>query len=133
MDNEALARWLAREFVAHFGAWRRLPRLGGMRFLPLDSVETEGDAIASNSETVRAGALSARLDWKGLGAPFCFVLPPERSATGVHHMPSVFLGCAEAGVTVNGLRRAGVPVPREIVGHRITTAMLAFSETWIRA
>ena len=28
---------------------------------------------------------------------------------------------------------AGKPIPRDIAGHTITTAMLAFSETWIRA
>jgi hypothetical protein len=33
---------------------------------------------------------------------------------------------------VNGTPRPGAPIPREIAGHRITTAMLAFSETWIR-
>ncbi len=131
-DNAPLARWLIRDFVAHFGAWRGLPGLGGMRFVPLDAVETGGDAIASYSETVKAAGLTVRLDWTGLGQPFCFVLPPERSATGVHHMPSVFVGCAEAGVTVNGQRRPGAPIPREIAGQRITTAMLAFSETWIR-
>jgi hypothetical protein len=35
-------------------------------------------------------------------------------------------------VTVNGRTLPGKPVPREIAGHTITTAMLAFSETWIR-
>jgi hypothetical protein len=48
-------------------------------------------------------------------------------------MPSLFVGCREATVTVNGRTLAGKPVPREIAGHSLTTAMLAFSETWIRA
>ena len=48
-------------------------------------------------------------------------------------MPSLFVGCREATVTVNGRTLPGKPVPREIAGHNITTAMLAFSETWIRA
>ena len=51
----------------------------------------------------------------------------------MHHMPSLFVGCQDASVTVNGRRLPGKPVPREIAGHTITTAMLAFSETWIRA
>jgi hypothetical protein len=34
---------------------------------------------------------------------------------------------------VNGHARPGKPVPREVAGHSISTAMLAFSETWIRA
>ena len=48
-------------------------------------------------------------------------------------MPSLFVGCQAATVRVNGRTLAGKPVPREMAGHTITTAMLAFSETWIRA
>jgi hypothetical protein len=48
-------------------------------------------------------------------------------------MPSLFVGCENATITVNGTTLRGRPVPREIAGRTITTAMLAFSETWIRA
>lgn len=132
-DNEPLARWLIEGYVAHFGAWRGLAGLRGIQFRKLDQVETGGDARTDYSETVRAGDLTVALAWTGLGAPFCFALPPAQSATGRHHMPTVFVGCADAIVTVNGQKRAGAPIPREIAGETISTAMLAFSETWIRA
>jgi hypothetical protein len=131
-DNEPLARWLVAGFVAHFGAWRGLPGLQSLRYASLDSVAAGGDAISRYSETVKAGDLTVALEWAGLGTPFCFALPPENSATGRHHMPSLFVGCETATVTVNGRKRPGAPVPREIAGQRISTAMLAFSETWIR-
>jgi hypothetical protein len=132
-DNEPLARYLVTEFVAHFGAFKGLAGLGGLTYEPLDSVAAAGDPASSYSETVRAGDLTVRLAWSGLGKPFCFALPPDRSATGRHYMPSLFVGCREATVSVNGRTLPGKPVPREIAGHSITTAMLAFSETWIRA
>lgn len=132
-DNEPLARWLIAEYVSHFGAWRGLPGLASLSFRKLDSVETDGDAITRYCETVKAGDLTVKLDWSGLGKPFCFALPPARSATGKHHMPSLFVGCERATVTVNGKARPGAPIPRDIAGQRISTAMLAFSETWIRA
>ena len=132
-DNEPLARWLVADYVSHFGAWRGLPGLQGLTYRGLDSVEASGDAITSYTETVRAGATTVALTWSGLGTPFCFALPPAQSATGKHHMPSLFVGCANATVTVNGQARPGAPVPRDIAGQRISTAMLAFSETWIRA
>jgi hypothetical protein len=132
-DNEPLARYLVENFVANFGAWKGLPGLAGITYRPLGSVEAGGDATSSYSETVRGGDLTVRLDWTGLGKPFCFALPPDKSATGRHHMPSLFVGCRDATVTVNGRKLPGVPVPREIAGHTITTAMLAFSETWIKA
>ncbi|MES2710625.1 MAG: hypothetical protein V4653_03510 [Pseudomonadota bacterium] len=132
-DNEPLARWLVANYVAHFGAWRGLPGLAGLQYRPLDSVASRGDAITAYGETVRAGALTVDLDWSGLGKPFCFALSPAQSATGAHHMPTLFVGCDRAAVTVNGVARPGTPIPREVAGQRITTAMLAFSETWIRA
>jgi hypothetical protein len=48
-------------------------------------------------------------------------------------MPSLFVGCETATITVNGQALPGKPIPREVAGQRISTAMLAFSETWIRA
>jgi hypothetical protein len=33
---------------------------------------------------------------------------------------------------VNGVRRPGAPIPREVAGRKISTAMLAFCETWLR-
>jgi hypothetical protein len=132
-DNEPLARWLVANYVAHFGAWRGLAALNTLEYRQLDRVTAAGDAITSFSETVQAGDLTVSLEWSGLGTPFCFMLAPQHSATGKHHMPSLFVGCETATVTVNGQRRAGQPIPREIAGHGISTAMLAFSETWIRA
>jgi hypothetical protein len=132
-DNEPLARWLVAEFVLKFAAFRDLPVMRTLVYRRLDSVETSGDPSNIYSETVKAGDLTVALTWSGLGVPFCFANPPELSATGVHHMPSLFVGCLDASIQVNGKRLPGTPVPREIAGRKITTAMLAFSETWIRA
>ena len=131
-DNEKLARYLVADFVSNFGAYKGLPGLAGMSYRRLDSVEAAGDAASSYSETVKSGDQTIRLSWSGLGKPFCFALPPDKSATGKHHMPSLFVGCKEASVTVNGRTLPGKPIPREIAGHGISTAMLAFSETWVR-
>jgi hypothetical protein len=132
-DNEPLSRWLVDEFVARFAAFQGAPGLRSLLYRKLDSVERSGDPTNIYSETVKAGDMTVTLTWSGLGAPFCFVNPPELSATGKHHMPSVFVGCLDASIQVNGRRLPGAPVPREVAGRKITTAMLAFSESWIRA
>lgn len=132
-DNEELARYLVTNFVAHFGAWKGLPGLDRLAYRRLDTVTATGDPSSSYSETVTAGPSTVKLTWSGLGAPFCFALPPDKSATGKHYMPSLFVGCDTATIEVDGRRLPGSPVPREIAGHTITTAMLAFSETWVRA
>ena len=132
-DNEKMARYLISDFIAHFGAWKGQAGLGSLQYRRLDSVEASGDPASSYSETVKAGDITAKLTWSGLGKPFCFAFPPEKSATGKHTMPSLFVGCQDATVTVNGRKLPGKPVPREIAGRTISTAMLAFSETWLRA
>ena len=132
-DNEPLARYLVTEFVSHFGAYKGKAGLQRLVYRQLDLVEASGDPASTYSERVRAGDLDVRLTWSGLGEPFCFALPPDKSATGKHHMPSLFVGCQDASVNVNGRILSGKPAPREIVRRTITTAMLAFSETWIRA
>jgi hypothetical protein len=132
-DNEKLARYLVSDFVSHFGAWKGLPGLQSLIYRPLDSVTASGDPLTSYSETVKAGDITAELTWSGLGKPFCFALPPEKSATGQHSMPSLFVPCQDATIAVNGKTLPGKPVPREMAGHAFSTAMLAFSETWIRA
>jgi hypothetical protein len=131
-DNDKLARYLVADYLSNFGAYKGLPGLTGLTYRKLDSVAASGDPASSYSETVKAGDLTVQLTWSGLGKPFCFALPPDKSATGKHIMPSLFVGCADATVTVNGRTLPGKPVPREIAGQNISTAMLAFSETWIR-
>lgn len=132
-DNEPLARYLIDGFVSKFAAFKGLPALAGLQFRKIDSVKTSGDALTDHAETVLAGDLTVALRWAGLGEPFCFAHPPENSATGAHHMPSLFVGSTQPSITVNGRVLPGSPVPRTVAGHPITTAMLAFSETWIRA
>lgn len=132
-DNEKLARYLVADFVSNFGAYKGLASLGSLVYRRLDKVEALGDPASTYSETVKSGDMTVGLTWSGLSEPFCFALPPDKSATGKHHMPSLFVGCRDATITVNGRALSGKPVPREIAGHTISTAMLAFSETWIRA
>ena len=132
-DNEALARYRVAEFVSNFGAYRGLAGLQNLSYRKLNRVEASGDPRSTYTETVSADDLDVQLTWSGLGDPFCFAFPPDKSATGKHHMPSLFVGCENATITVNGTTLRGRPVPREIAGRTITTAMLAFSETWIRA
>jgi hypothetical protein len=131
-DNEAMARYLVSDFLSNFGTFKGLPGLGGLTYRKLDSVTASGDPGSTYKETVKAGDLNVELTWGGLGKPFCFALPPDKSATGRHWMPSLFVGCSDASITVNGRKLPGKPIPRQVAGHDISTAMLAFSETWIK-
>ena len=83
---------------------------------------------------MKAGDLTVQLTWSGLGAPFCFALPPDKSATGKHSMPSLFVPLPGRDASRSTARRCRAsPCRARWPGHTLTTAMLAFSETWIRA
>jgi hypothetical protein len=131
-DNEKLARWLVADYVAHFGAFKGLPALSGLGYRKLRRCSREGDAHRNYGETIEAEGFDIRLRWEGLGAPFALQLQPAQSATGKHLMLSVFAGAESAVATVNGRALPGRPVPRDMAGRQITTAFLAFCESWIR-
>ena len=132
-DNEALAKWLVTNFVSYFGAWRDTPGLKNLKYLPLNKVTPLGNTTSMYREHIEADGFDIALTWTHFSPAFCFALPPEKSATGKHWMPSTFVPCTGATIEVNNKMRPGKPVPREIGGNMITTAFLAFSETWIRS
>ena len=132
-DNEPLARWLATEFVARFGAFRGASALRSMRYVPLTGVQPSGDQRASYMEWVKADALDVTLSWEQLGEPFMVELPRTMSATGRHEMVSLFVESQHVAATVNGRPLRGQPVSREFAGRKSSTAFLAFSETWVQA
>jgi hypothetical protein len=131
-DNEPLARWLVSDYLAHFAAFKGLPAVTGMEYRPIRGCSREGDIQTRYSEIVEADGFDIRLTWEGLGEAFALQLPPEKSATGKHLMLSVFAGAKDGVATVNGRRLPGHAVPREMAGRQITTAFLAFAESWLR-
>ncbi|MBI1776737.1 MAG: hypothetical protein HYR63_15435 [Proteobacteria bacterium] len=132
-DNEKLARYLVAGFVGSFAAFKGLPGLKGLSYRKMTGGAASGDPASTYVETVSTAGLDVRLSWEGLGQAFALEMPVEKSATGKHIMLSVFASAERAGATVNGARLPGRPVPRDMAGRQITTAFLAFSETWIKA
>ncbi len=131
-DNEPLARWLISDFAANFGFFRDSPALAGLNYVGLESIERGGDALTTYSEAVSGGGYDIKLDWQGMGEPFALVIPQDASATGKHTILSLFVGAEGGMVTLNGSQLPGHAVPHNAFGQQITSAFLAFSETWIR-
>ena len=131
-DNDALARWLVTDFVAHFGAFRDAAALRSMRYVPLTGAQASGDQRDSYMEWVKGDDIEVTLAWQRLGEPFLVTLPPSQSPTGRHDLSSVFVEAGEISARVNGRELRGRPAARDFVGRRSSTAFLAFSETWVR-
>jgi hypothetical protein len=132
-DNLGLATFLIDGYLSHFAAYKGLAAMTNLQFLPIDEAASAGDPRKSYAEIISSRGMRIELKWAALGEPFSLVFSPEKSATGKHYMPTVIIGSGDASVTIDGRRLPGKPVPREFAGRSITTAMLAFSETWIRA
>jgi hypothetical protein len=132
-DNEALARYLVADFVSNFATFRGKAGLGAMTYLPLKAARTTGDPRSNYSEIVEAEGVRVEMAWRGLGRTFAASVPPAMSATGRHHMYSVFVEGREGSLIVNGRALPGRPIERDFLGSRLSSAFLAFSETWVRA
>ena len=131
-DNQALGRYLLDNFVVNMPTFRGKAGLHGARFLPLTAAHTTGDPRSRYSETVQSGDLIAEMVWDQLGAPFAVEVNADQSATGTHEMYSIFVEAKAASITLGGTRLAGHVANRQLFGRTISTAFLAFSETWVK-
>lgn len=131
-DNDKLMRWLVAEFVSKFGAFRGMAGLGAMPYLKLARAETQAEGRRYYEETVAANNAEVRLRWENLGDPVAADVPVALSATQGHQMYSVFQSAERGTITINGNALPGRATMRDFLGRRMSTAFLAFSETWIR-
>ena len=133
-DNEPLADYLRRGFVAHFSAFRNARGLDTVRFQPGWDFVAGGNGTSHHAEWFRSTAGQVCLSWSDLSDAFLVEFDREHSATGKHEMISLFFDARSASATVHGKAVAGRPFPREFAGRKnSSTAFLAFSETWVKA
>jgi hypothetical protein len=131
-DNQALARYLIDDFVVNMPTFRGKAGLKAASFLPLTAASTTGDSRSRHTERVQSHDLVAEMTWDALGAPFAVEVNADQSATGTHEMYSIFVEAKAASVTLAGKPLGGRVVNRQLFGRTISTAFLAFSETWVK-
>ena len=131
-DNQALAQYLIENYVVHFGAFKGVPVPLKFQFMKGDQFVASGDPKKSYTESFRCETGVVRLTWEQLGQPFMVEMPKEKSATGQHDMFSLFVDASRVLVSLNGRGVAGKPFTRDMAGRQVSTAFLAFSETWVR-
>lgn len=131
-DNEQLTRYLIKDYVSGFPSFRDKPGLEAMSYVPLNSVECSGNPSEEYTEFVRADSIEARMTWSDTMEPMAVEVTPENSATGKHDMYSLFFEARQAKIEVNGVRLSGNVSTRQFFGKTMSTAFLAFSETWAK-
>lgn len=132
-DNEPMAEYLRKGFVAHFSAFRNANGLAGVQYKPGWDFVAGGNGTSVHTEWFRSAIGQVILTWSDLSAPFLVEFDKEHSATGRHEMISLFFDARTAVATINGKAVDGSAFPREFAGKKdSSTAFLAFSETWVK-
>jgi len=131
-DNQRMMRWIVDGWVSKMPTFIGKAGLQHMSWLNLDSVhKTPGDLKTEYRETLRGSGVSLEMIWRDMGTPIPVEVTVENSATKEHEMYSVFLEAKSADIKVNGTSLPGSVQSRQFFGRTMSTAFLAFSETWV--
>jgi len=129
--NEPLMRWLVSDFVSRFGSFRDAAGLQEMQYVHAESVRSTAEGQAFHEEQLLGAGVSVVMRWESLGKPFAVDVPPAMSSTGEHQMYSVFVEAQTGSIQLNGVPLPGQVIVRDFLGGRMSTAFLAFCESWI--
>ncbi len=131
-DNQRMMRWIVDGWVTKMPTFVGKAGLSSMTWLDCDSVEKRpGDLKTRYSETLRGSGVTLEMIWRDMGPPLPVEVTKENSATKEHEMYSVFLEAGQAEIKINGTTLPGQVAERQFFGRRMSTAFLAFSETWV--
>ncbi|MFT5503505.1 MAG: hypothetical protein ACI845_002545 [Gammaproteobacteria bacterium] len=131
-DNQRMMRWIVDGWVSKMPTFIGKKGLEHMSWLNLDSVHKEpGDLKTEYRETLRGSGITLEMIWQNMGDPIPVEVTKENSATKEHEMYSVFLEAKSASLIVNGSALSGEVKSRQFFGRTMSTAFLAFSETWV--
>ena len=130
-DNQPLMQWLIANFVSRFASFGGAQALGCLPYLPATSFTTTAERAKFHQESISGSGVEIVMRWEDLAEPFAVDVAPAMSATGQHQMYSVFVEARRGTITMNGAPLPGKIIQRNFLDRRMSTAFLAFSETWI--
>ena len=133
-DNSTMMAYLRTDFLSKFPTFRGRAGLEAMTMLPLEGAESIGDPIPGGTyrETLWSGGTRLSMSWQQIGEPFAVEVSPDQSATGEQDMYSMFLEAGDGEISVNDNALSGTVVKRPFFGISMSSAFLAFSETWVK-
>lgn len=131
-DNPALANWLLDWYLRRSPLYRDLIGLVDLPIVTAGGFTCVDELPRRWTETVRAGDVTVRAVWKDLATPFHverLAQPAEQDAMDVF---SVLMSASDASLSIDGQRIPGVVFPRQVGSQPITSAFLAFAESWVK-
>ncbi len=130
-DNPELFAYLKDDFLSHFPTFQNRAGLAAAPVLAMTHRESKGDFSEGYHEIMHGGGARLVMTWRDIGNPFAVEVGPDLCATKRHDMYSLFLEARGAGITVDDRPLPGQVFDRPFFGSQISTAFLAFSETWV--
>lgn len=134
-NNTRLAEYLVRDFVRHFGLFRKAVALDKLKIVSDGVFHTVNRFPEVVIETVESDSANVKIEmqWHHMTQrAICVDLPQSQTQTQKHEMMCVFHPAQQARVLINGIPLPGSTIERDFNGTRAQSASLANSETWIR-
>jgi hypothetical protein len=127
-DNIALARWLQEEIEVML-----FPEFADQDIpvIPAE-FEREGDTFSFYTEYVESEDEDIVLTWYDFIEPFVIDVPPGTVAGRPLGVYSCFVPARRAQITIDGDAVSGKPLPEMRGDRQSSTAVLAWSETWVK-
>ncbi|MDE2901882.1 MAG: hypothetical protein OXP73_02510 [Chloroflexota bacterium] len=132
-DNPALANWLLDWYLRGSPLYRNLKGLGNLPIVTAGGFTSVDELPRRWSEIVKAGDVTVRAVWDDLATPFHverLAQPGEQDAMDVF---SVLMSASGASLDINGRRIPGAVFPRQVGTQPISSAFLAFAESWVES
>ncbi|MEO0702644.1 MAG: hypothetical protein AAFY80_10940 [Pseudomonadota bacterium] len=131
-DNQRMMRWIIDGWLSKFPTFAGKAGLDAMTWIDCDSVvKAPTDLKTRYTETLRGPGMTLEMVWETLGPPLPVEVGKDMSATREHEMYSVFQEAQSAEIRINGTALPGAVRSRQFFGRTMSTAFLAFSETWV--
>ena len=126
-DNIALARWLQEEIEAML-----YPSFADTSIPVIEATfERSGDVMSYITESVTTRDADLSLTWYNFMEPLAMHAPPGTGGRS-HGVYTIFFPARGAQLSLDESFASGKPLPTDREGHEITSACLAWSETWVR-
>lgn len=130
-DNLPLMQYLLREFVPHYGSFKNTVALSSVPLLAATGGKSDTNNSSSWLETISDRDTTLTLKWSGFHEPFSVDADSSMTSTGRHQMYSTFQGATSGEIFLNGDPLPGVPINRPFFNGHLSSAFLAFAETWL--
>ena len=130
-DNPALATWLLDWYLRGSPLYRKLKGLINVPIITAGGFICVDELPRRWTETVWAGDVSVRAVWSDLATPFHVERLGQPGEPGAIDVFSILMSASDASLSINGQQVPGVVFSRQVGSQPITSAFLAFAESWV--